>query len=339
MSSTKKHMLSVFILGIILFIISGCTTQDSQQQGKVRVAFFPNITHAQALIGKSQGTFQEALGSEYEIEWKQFNAGPAEIEALFAGEVDMGYIGPGPAINGYIKSQGDLQIIAGATHAGAVFVSRKDLVIKDLQALSGKKIAVSQFGNTQDLSLRNILKENNLEDTTKGGTVEILQVQNPDIKTLLENGEIDAALVPEPWGSRLIQEVEANVILDFDEVWRGGNYSTAVIIARKDFIERYPDIVEKFLKAHIDLTDKINVNKEESKKTLNKEIELLTGKALSEDVLDLAFSRLIITNDPEKQSIIEFATLLKDAGFIKEVPDLESLFNTSILDDLLENAK
>lgn len=331
---------SAFVLLIVISIIgimAACSPQQKESKNTtVKVALFPNITHSQALIGKAEGQFQKALGETNKIDWKVFNAGPAEIEALFAGEVDIGYIGPGPAINGYAKSKGELQIVAGATDAGAVLVSRKDLVIKDIKELSGKKVAVPQFGNTQDLSLRNLLQENGLKDTTKGGTVEVRQAENPDIKTLLDKGDIDAALVPEPWGSRLEKEVKANIVLDFNQVWRDGKYTTAVVIARTKFIKEHPDLVEKFVKAHAELTDYINMNPDKAKEIVNAQINELTKKPLSKDILDASFKRLTVTNDPEKDSVKDFVKLSVNAGFLKQEPDIKDLFNLSYLNKILK---
>jgi NitT/TauT family transport system substrate-binding protein len=327
----------VLVLSIMLTVsLMGCSSDTKEAKNvNVRIANFPNITHSQALVGKAEGQFQKALGSNT-IEWKTFNAGPAEIEAFFAGEVDMGYIGPGPAITGYAKSKGDLQIIAGATDAGAILVTRKDLVLKNVKELSGKRVAVPQFGNTQDLSLRHILQENGLQDTTKGGTVEIRQADNPDIKTLLDKGEIDAALVPEPWGSRLVSEVQANVLLDYKQVWREGNYTTAVVVARTQFIKEHPEIVEAFLKAHVELTDYINKNPDKAREIVNQQIKELTGKPLAKDILDASFGRLTVTNNPEKDSVIDFVQLSLDAGFIKVKPDLKDLFDLKILNKVLK---
>lgn len=344
----KRFIAGVIVSTLLLGGLTACskketvsvnTVASAESNVKVRVAFFPNITHSQALVGKAGGQFRSALGSSNTIEWKQFNAGPAEIEALFAGAIDIGYIGPGPAIIGYVQSRGDIQIIAGATDAGAILISRKDVIIKNLKDLSGKKIAVPQFGNTQDLSLRNILKENGLKDTTKGGTVEIRQAENADIKTLLEQKQIDAALVPEPWGSRLIKEVNANVVLDYNQVWRDGKYTTAVVIARKQFIKDHPWIIKQFLKTHVELTDYINVNKDKAKAIVNNQIKLLTGKAIATDVLDAAYNRLTVTTDAEKDSVIAFSDLSVSAGFLKTKPDLKDLFKLDILDSILKDKK
>lgn len=335
-SNILKSVMAALVMTTVLITTSACGSKKVDQNVTVRVAHFPNITHSQALIGRAEGQFQKALGDANKIEWKEFNAGPSEIEALFAGEIDIGYIGPGPAINGYAKSKGDLQIIAGATDAGAILVTRKDLVLKSVKELSGKKVAVPQFGNTQDLSLRNLMQQNGLKDTTKGGTVEVRQAENPDIKTLLDKGEIDAALVPEPWGSRLVKEIKANVLLDYKEVWKEGKYTTAVIIARTQFIKDHPDIVEKFLRTHVELTDYINKEPEKAKETVNTQIKELTKSALAKDVLDEAFKRLVVTNNPEKESVEGFIKLSVETGFLKEEPDAKNLFNLKILNKILK---
>ncbi|MCX8129314.1 MAG: aliphatic sulfonate ABC transporter substrate-binding protein [Clostridia bacterium] len=325
---------------LLLIYISGvftaCSSKKESKNSAVRVAHFPNITHSQALIGRAEGQFQKAIGEDNKIEWKVFNAGPAEIEAFFAGEVDIGYIGPGPAINGYSRSKGELQIVAGATNAGAILVSRRDLTIRNVKELSGKKVAVPQFGNTQDLSLRNLLKENGLRDAAKGGDVEIRQADNPDIKILLDKGDIDAALVPEPWGSRLIKEVGAKVVLDFNRIWRGGEYSTAVVVVRTAFLEEYPDLVEKFIKAHVELTEYINKNIDTAKQTVNAQIELLTKKPLSKDILDESFKRLTVTYSPEKDSVIGFVDLSVENGFLRQRPEIKNIFNLEILNKVLK---
>jgi NitT/TauT family transport system substrate-binding protein len=334
MKITKFGLLAAVVVAIAGGL-SGCGSNVAEQKNTtVRIAHFPNITHSQALVGRANGQFQKALG-ENTIEWKTFNAGPAEIEALFAGEVDIGYIGAGPAINGYTKSKGDLQIIAGASNGGAILLTRKDVVLKNVGELSGKRIAVPQFGGTQDLSLRNILKENGLKDTTKGGTVEIRQADNPDIKTLLDQGEIDAAFVPEPWGARLISEVKANVLLDEKQVWRNGNYTTAVVVANTKFIKDHPDVIEKFLRTHVELTAYINGNPDQGKEIINAQIKELTGKALAKEILDAAFRRVEVTTNPAKESVVDFVQLSLDAGFIKTAPDLKGLFNFTLLNKVL----
>lgn len=334
-----KRIISILSIISILGVLAGCGNNGSKQENgniTVHIGFFPNITHSQALVGKQNKSFEKAFGNNTKVEWKQFNAGSSEIEAFLAGAIDIGYIGPGPAINGYTKSKGDVQIIAGATDAGAILVSRKDEPLKSVKELANKKVAVPQFGNTQDLSLKNLLKENGLKDKTKGGNVEVVQADNPDIKTLLTTKQIDAALVPEPWGSRLVVETGANVVLDYDKVWREGKYPTAVVIVRKEFLEDHPDIVEKFLKTHVELTDYIKKNNNEASDLINKEIYNLTKKSLSKDVLNSAFKRITTTNNPEKDAVNDMVDLSVSAGFIKQKPDTKNLINFEPLNKVLK---
>ena len=143
------------LLGAILLIALTACANQSSDAGRVRVGYFPNITHAQALIGFADGTFARALGADAKLDAKIFNAGPAAIEAMFAGQLDLAYIGPNPAINGYVKSKGAaLRIIAGATSGGAVLVVRADAGIATARDFRGKKIATPQIGNTQDVAAR-----------------------------------------------------------------------------------------------------------------------------------------------------------------------------------------
>jgi NitT/TauT family transport system substrate-binding protein len=252
----NKILLS-FLLIIITIGLTSCNNNGGEIT-EVRIAYFPNITHAQALVMKNEGFLEEKL--DINVRWIVFNAGPAEIEALFAGQIDIGYIGPVPAVNGFVQSNGDLRIIAGATNGGSVLVARNGVNIQTAADLDGKTVAVPQFGNTQHLSLLSLLGDNGLSSRASGGTVNIVQSSNADIANLLGRGNIDAALVPEPWGSILELNHGANLVLDYYEVDTYGIPSTAVVIVRKDFLYNHRDIVEAFMEAHKEATLFINEN-------------------------------------------------------------------------------
>ncbi len=180
-------------------------------------------------------------------------AGPAEIEALFANEIDLGYVGPSPAINGYVKSHGQaLRIIAGAASGGAEFIVRPGANIKSPSDLSGKKLATPQLGGTQDVSLRYYLQQHGLHPADKGGTVQIVPTDNPNILTLFKQGKIDGAWVPEPWATRLIVEGKGQLFVDERSLWPNGKFVTTEVIVRKAFLDQHPDVVNTFLKAHVD---------------------------------------------------------------------------------------
>ncbi len=173
-------------------------------QTTIRVGAFPKITHAQAMVGKANGTFEKALGPNVKVEWKSFNAGPSAIEALFAGAIDMTYIGPNPTIAGYTRSNGEaLRVIAGAASGGAALVVHNDSGIQSAADFQGKKVASPQLGNTQDVALRSWLRANSLKATDRGGDVQVIPLPNPEQLTLFIQKELDAAWAPEPWATRL----------------------------------------------------------------------------------------------------------------------------------------
>jgi NitT/TauT family transport system substrate-binding protein len=314
-----KTILLLFISACVFCILlTGCAG-NNRDGSEVRIAYFPNITHAQALFMKSEGTFEAKLPEGVTVRWMAFNAGPAQIEALFAGEVDIGYIGPVPAINGYIQSRGDLRIIAGASNGGSMLVMGADTAIRTAGQLDGKTVAVPQFGNTQHLGLLSLLSANGLAPRANGGTVNIVQSSNADIANLMGQGRIDAAFVPEPWGSILHLRHGANVALDYDEVDVNGIPSTAVVIVHKDFLDSHRDIVEKFIEAHKEATVYINENNVQD--IINAQIAEVTHSRIEDDVLASAFTRLEITYEIPADSIMNFARTSLSERFISALPD------------------
>jgi NitT/TauT family transport system substrate-binding protein len=325
-------------LGLFLAIFLLATTGLVFAQGAViRVGAFPNITHPQAMVGKANGWFDKAMGPQVKIDWKSFNAGPSAIEALFAGAIDMTYVGPNPAINGYVRSNGQaLRIVAGATSGGAALVVRNDSGIQKAQDFHGKRIASPQMGNTQDVALRAWLKSNGLKTNDKGGDVQVIPIANPDQLTLFLKKELDGAWAPEPWASRLIREANGRLFLDERTLWPNGQFITAHLIVSTKFLKEHPDLVKKWLAAHVELTDWINGHQNEAKQLLNQQISKETGKALSADVLNDSFGRLQVTYDPLKASLLNAARSAFDAGFLgRQMPDLSGLYELSLLNQVL----
>lgn len=304
---------------------------------QVRLAYFPNFTHAVALVGVARGSFQEALGQNVKLDVKTFNAGPALIEALFAGEVDIGYIGPNPAINGYVRSKGEaLRIIAGASSGGALFIVRPEANIKEAKDLDGKTFATPQLGGTQDVALRYLVQETGLKTADQGGTVTILPTQNPDILTLFQQGRIDGAWVPEPWATRLILEANGQVFIDERDIWPDGKFVTTHVIVSKNFLDQHPQTVSAFLGAHVDTVEFIKANQDETKRIINDEIERITTRGLPTEVLDKAFTTTDITYDPLVRTLFVSADHAFALGFLGDTkPDLSGIYALEPLNAVL----
>jgi NitT/TauT family transport system substrate-binding protein len=329
------------VLTICFLLLATGQTDAQSAPVAVRAGYFPNVTHSQALLGRAQGRFEKALGSSAHIEWKVFNAGPSVIEALFAGALDLAYIGPNPAIAGYVRSKGvALRVIAGATSGGAALVVRPAAGIEKPDDFRGKKIATPQLGNTQDVALRAWLQSHNLKTREKGGDVLVIPIANPDQLTLFLKGEIDAAWAPEPWASRLILEANARLFVDERDLWPNRQFVTAHLIVRTAFLREHPDVVKNWLRAHVELTEWINTKPAEARQIVNQQIQKDTGKALSPQVLDQSFSRLQATYDPIRTSLLTSAQQAFDAGFLgRQRPDLSGLYDLSLLNEVLQEKK
>ncbi|MBZ5597272.1 MAG: aliphatic sulfonate ABC transporter substrate-binding protein [Acidobacteriia bacterium] len=306
-------------------------------QTVIHVGAFPNITHAQAMVGKANGYFEKAMGPNVKIDWKSFNAGPSAIEALFAGAIDMTYIGPNPTISGYVRSQGEaLRVIGGAASGGAALVVRADSGIEKPEDFHGKKVASPQQGNTQDVALRAWLKAHGMKSTDKGGDVQVMPMANPDQLTLFLKKELDAAWAPEPWATRLIHDGNGRLFLDERDLWPKGQFVVTNLIVSKKFLQEHSDLVKNWLRANVELTDWINGHLPEAKKLLNQQIQKETGKALSQGVLDEAFNRIEVTYDPLRNTLLTSARSAFEAGFLgRQMPDLSGLYDLTLLNQVL----
>ena len=332
----------IFALALLLsLVLVGCGSQTSNGSNNgpvtLNLGYFPNLTHAVALVGVGRGTFQNALGPNVKLATKTFNAGPALIEALFAGDIDIGYVGPSPAINGYVKSHGEaLRIIAGAASGGALLVVRPGANIQSAKDLANKKIADPQLGGTQDVSLRYYLQQNGLKTVDKGGNVQIIPTDNSTILSLFKQGKIDGAWVPEPWATRLVVEGNGKVLVDERTLWPGGKFTTTDVIVRIAFLNAHPDLVNKFLQAHVDTVQYILSNPDSAKSIVNAQIKLITGQSLSSKEIDMAYNNLDITYDPLTSTLQESANRAFALGFLGSTnPNLSGIYYLGPLNQVL----
>lgn len=330
-------ILAVIVISLTTHYDVRTMHSENTSSDVIRIGYFANINHIQAVIGIGNGDFQNSLGHT-KIESQVFNAGPSAIEALVANRIDVAYVGPNPAINGYLKSDGQaLRIIAGASSGGAVFVIRNDSGIIDIHDFAGKKFASPQLGNTQDVALRSYLLKNGYKTSENGGSVIIIPAKTADIVTMMTKKEIDGAWVPEPWGTILAKQANGKIFLDERDLWPNGEFSTALIVVRTDYLDSHPDVIQKLLEAHVKETIWIKNNKDESIKSFNVQVQKLTGKTIPNDVILQSFARMEITYDPVKSSIDKSANDAYRLGFLgDQKPDLSNLFDLTILNKVLQ---
>nr|WP_225955459.1 ABC transporter substrate-binding protein [Kibdelosporangium phytohabitans] len=319
-----------------LALAAGCSRADSgnapkqaQAQGpaEVRLGYFPNVTHAPAIIGHKKDFYTKELGSA-KLSVTNFNAGPEEVNALLGKSLDIGFIGSGPAINAYTKSNGTIQLVSGAVSAGAQLVTKPEITSVD--QLTGKNIATPSLGNTQDVSLKKLVKEKNLSG------VKITNLDNPKTLDAFRKGELDGAWLPEPWSSRLVLDAGAKVLLDEKSLWPDGRFPTTVIIVRQEFLQQYPQTVQAILRGHVNAIEWAKGNDADAKKTVNDALKELTGNALSQPVLDSSFKAIELTTDPIASTFPQLAKDSVTAGIVKSAADLKGFLDLAALNEALK---
>jgi NitT/TauT family transport system substrate-binding protein len=308
----------------------------------IRLGFFADVTHSPALIGQEHKFFEKYLTPEgTKIEYVGFNAGPAVIEAIKGGAIDVAYIGPSPTINGYVSTNGTLiRIIGGSTSGGAEFVVNPK--INTVADLVGKKIATPQLGNTQDVALRSWLTGKGLKTSiTAGGDVTIIPTENAQTLTLFQKGEIDGAWLPEPWSSRLVLDAGAKVFLNEKSLWPKGQFATTNVIASKAFLRKYPGTVRSVLLGNLDAVTFANTNPIQAQDDVQKMIEKLSGKRLSDSVMARAWQNLSFTTDPISSALGKNAKNAVQAGVLTKVGTngLTHIYDLRLLNSILASNK
>ena len=317
---------------VLAMLASGALTalgsSSAQGASTVRIGFFPNLTHAPALIAVEKGYYTAQIKG-VKVEIKDFVSGTTLSEAFAAGAIDIGLIGPGPAINGAAKGL-PIQIIAGASEAGAVVIARKGVSVASYKDLAGKKVGVPSLGNTQDISLRAILSASGLKSQADGGSVTISPVAPADVAAAFASKQLDAVIVPEPWGALL--EAQGNrVVGDEKTVWRGGKYPSAVVIVNTKFAQANPEIVKGFLRAHMQAVNFMVKSPVAAQTSISNELYKLTNQRIDPRVLQLALKRTKITLNVDPEAVKEYGALSVAAGYTRELPDFGALIDLSVL--------
>ncbi|WP_367045904.1 aliphatic sulfonate ABC transporter substrate-binding protein [Streptomyces sp. Je 1-332] len=348
----RRALVAVAALPLLAVVITSCgygsAAEDDDDKAEVaagakkiegldevRIGYFPNLTHATALVGDQEGLFQKELGAT-KAKYTQFNAGPSEIEALNSKSIDIGWIGPSPAINGYTKSQGkNLRIIGGSASGGVKLVVNPDK-IKSLDDVKGKKIATPQLGNTQDVAFLNWIKEKGWKvDAESGkGDVSVVRTDNKITPDAYRSGSIDGAWVPEPTASKLVAE-GGKAILDEADLWPDKKFVITNIIVSQSFLKAHPKVVQAVLRGSVKTNQWIKDNPEKAKASANAALKEASGKELPAEVIDPAWKSIQTTDDPLAATLDSEAKHAVKAGLL-EKPNLKGIYDLRPLNKVLK---
>jgi NitT/TauT family transport system substrate-binding protein len=327
----------VAIVVLLAVVGTGCSSSASGASSApvtLRLGYFPNVTHAPALVGVQSGIFAKDLGQDKLDTSKTFNAGPAETEALLSGAIDVAFIGPSPSINAFTKSNGAVRIISGTASGGAALVVKSSITTVD--QLRGKTIATPQLGNTQDVALRAFLASKGFKtDLQGGGDVNVKPQDNSQTLLTFKQGTIDGAWVPEPYASQLVLSDGGHVLVNEKDLWPGGRWVTTNVLVNATFLKAHPATVKRFLQGLVDTISFMQANPGAAETATNDQLLSLSGKKLPAKILTAAFSDLTFTVDPIASSLQKQAADAVAAGTVSH-PKTAGIYDLSILNQVLK---
>jgi NitT/TauT family transport system substrate-binding protein len=298
---------------------SGSHPTAQPDPATVNLGYLVNLTHAPALIGVSKGFFQGAMPSGTTVNTTTFSTGTLESEALLGGTLDAAFVGPGPAINAFIKTKGKVLIIAGAASGGAGLVVSSKIASGNFPSdLAGKTLASPSLGNTQDISLRTWLQSKGLTTSVNGGGQVNIDTTSGNSVSLqnFEQGKIAGGWVPEPYESEFILQGKGTLAVDEASLWPNGQFPTTVLVVTQSLLQNHPDIVNDLLKGLVKSVNWINTNESSAPAAVNTALASATGgKPLKSAVLALAWTHLSFLLDPLASDLQTDANNSQKLGF------------------------
>ena len=305
-----------FVLGALAAPFAAACARPGGVAGALRVAYMGNLTHAPVVSGVDSGRVAKALGS-LRLETRVVGAGPRVVEALLGGTVDVGVAGPAAIVAAQSLHGSVLTIVSGLCAGGASLVLRRGEREGDL---AGRTLATPQLGSTQDVSLRKWLRATGRGTRERGGDVRVTQMAGALAKVEMTRGAVAGAWMPEPWATRLALETPAYRAFDERDLWPNGDFASAVVVARTDFLRARPNDVARFVACVDDETTR--ASRDESRRALERAVHA----KWDERVWSEAWSRVRFTPDPMREPIATFARDAYDVGALRAPCDTSGLF-------------
>lgn len=193
----KKIVAAMMLVVMSVAVLSGCSDNKSEEKGTKKITIGVQDTDISAIVAYKNGYFDQVMeeeGLDAKVELVMFDAGPAIMEAFSANSLDFGCLGDQPCISA-IATGCPAEIIGTyrTQKTGTAIIARNESGIKSTADLRGKKIGLTLGSNAEHL-LNIVLEDAGLTQDD----VEIIALEQGDMLTTMESGQIDAAAVWEP---------------------------------------------------------------------------------------------------------------------------------------------
>ena len=314
-----RRLAALALCGVLL--ATACSGSEARARGSadvLRLGVFPTLPHAPAHVGIGSGIFDRVLAPTT-VEVHTFNSGTEAGVALLSGSIDASYMGPWPAISLYLQS-GKVAVVSGVAVGGASFVVRRDAGITTPDDLRGKRIAVPNVGNTQDIALRTWLGDHGLEATDEGGDVSITEAEPAQLLQLFRAGRVDGAWVPEPYPTHLGHERVADVFVDEAELWPPGGFLTANLVVSTIYLDEHPDVVRRLVQANVDAIRFAQAQPLRAQVITQRRLVWAGAPAMDASVIADAWDMLSFTWEPVPDAMEQVAEDARSIGVLEEDP-------------------
>ncbi|UKS25128.1 ABC transporter substrate-binding protein [Paenibacillus sp. HWE-109] len=316
-------VLTLIVVAAALLGACGEKLTSSGKAAVVRVGVFKNVTHAAAYIALEKGYFAREWGNDVKIEVTAFDNGSDLSIAMATGDIDVGFVGPGPATTFFLKSA-NYRVVSGSNNGGAVLVARNGSGINSVKDLVDKTIAIPAKGNTNEISLRLLLKQEGVSLGRAADNAHLIVRSPSDALVSFRQQEIDAALVPEPWGTQIEKAGLGKVVVDWKAIPpNNGDYPTVIMVASDKFIAHHRDMVKGAIKANMDGITFIQNSPDQAYDLINNQLKKYSGKGMDKSLIKASLGRLKLTTDVDVKVMEEMAKVSIDARYIKDIKENE----------------
>jgi NitT/TauT family transport system substrate-binding protein len=326
MSSRFARPAFILLAALLLVPLIGGIACAPASPASVRIGYLLGDLHQLPFfVAQDKGFFKDE-GINVQVVGP-FDAGPAEMDALAANQLDIGYVGVSPAILAAARKV-ELSVIAGVNLEGSALATSNNInVVSDLK---GKKVATPAPGSIQYILMGMLLSENKMSFSD----LELFPgtIKPPDMAQALQTGRIDGYLVWEPFVSKSVISGYGKILAESKDIWAG--HPCCVVVTRNDFAAKNDSTVSAVIRAHQKAVQFIEANPAEAKAIAQKWTKLDAA------VIDAAFDRVKYTYSVNKDDVKKFVQEiinLGTGGTIKpiitaaDVPDI-GLFVDKVVD-------
>lgn len=312
----------IIILFIIILLITGAlwTIFAPKDPDVIKVAYLPTDHSAALLVAKYNKTYEK---NGLDVRTVQISTGSDIVDAVASGDIDIGYVGITPTMQGISKGI-PIKVVGAANLEGSGIVIEPNSNITSPADLKGKQIATPGVSSIQQVLLLYELQKYNITPEE----VDTISINVFNIPSSLAAHKVDAYISYEPFVSLAPYANIGKVLIYSNDILK--NHPCCVVITSASFIKEHPQELEKFLKIHQQSTDYINTHPNETANIIDK--ELTTNLEIEKSSL----KHIIFVYSVDKsfqENVLNFAKIEKDMGYMNTTLTANDIFDTQFLGD------